>query len=474
MSGEMKWPVGVVRGDLVAWDGNAPQRITGGIAPGYGAGPFLAPSVLQFGADGLPEWTLLPYFASLGIKNWLWVGAPYPTVNNPPWNTDPGDLTAGQLIIPNHRDFSSVGSMQLGLVDVYADATNQFPMIIRGENVPTALRLFAAGAAAGLAGSVPMVRGYSTGGTTASPTQTLANKELLRLSAGGFQFTPSGGTFFDDAGYLSFFARQNWTPTTTASFVAMALTPLGSTTQTGCYWFFPEGLSTAGWIYAGGNSNAPFDTAAGTIASTARIYPGNQGSWYLDFVSGQPIIAMDSSDFLTYDRVNNYFQLYIGSSVSFQMGPTAIEYRSYGARVTNTAVNKVVAPATVVAMTWDSEDYDIGNCHSTTVNTSRLSAPVNGRFHITGGVYWNAEPLSTTSLLLLRISKNGTPIPGARTFEAPIASIGVNGHAQNISIDVAMNFGDYVELEVFFDAGAANRNINLSNGSFSMHYIGGL
>lgn len=119
-----------------------------------------------------------------------------------------------------------------------------------------------------------------------------------------------------------------------------------------------------------------------------------------------------------------------------------------------------------------ADDYDTDSMHDTGSNTTKLVAPIAGKYHITAGVQWSAEALSTTTLLLLRLDYNGAALAGGRLYFPPLSSLAVNGQGQSIGIDLMMAANDYVEAVVYFDAGASNRTIDRALSAFSMYYIG--
>lgn len=141
-------------------------------------------------------------------------------------------------------------------------------------------------------------------------------------------------------------------------------------------------------------------------------------------------------------------------------------------RATNASGSLTVAAATVVAVTFAAEDYDSNALHSTSAATSRLVAAIAGRYMVSGGVQWTAEALSTTTFVLARLSKNGTPIPGATQLTPVNGVIATTGQYQNLAIEVSLAAAEYVEIEVFFDAGAASRHLTLAGCSLGMHYVG--
>jgi hypothetical protein len=127
-----------------------------------------------------------------------------------------------------------------------------------------------------------------------------------------------------------------------------------------------------------------------------------------------------------------------------------------GARAFNSA-NISIPNATFTALTFDSEDYDSGSAyHHPTVNTGRLTVPFG-----MGGIYIIIGQIAFTGGAGVRgvqIRLNGTTII-ASNFVNP-----VTGASTDLMVTTEYNLavGDYVELLVYQDSGAA---INVLRGA---------
>mgnify|MGYP001615564739 CR=1 FL=1 len=113
------------------------------------------------------------------------------------------------------------------------------------------------------------------------------------------------------------------------------------------------------------------------------------------------------------------------------------------ARVYNNA-NQTITTATVTALTFNSESYDNGALHSTSINTSRLTAAVAGRYLVHGFVWFNSN---TTGQRQARLHKNGTVVTHAIV---PGSAVAIVIHVSDI-LDLTAN--DYMELCVYQDSG---------------------
>jgi len=102
--------------------------------------------------------------------------------------------------------------------------------------------------------------------------------------------------------------------------------------------------------------------------------------------------------------------------------------------------------STVTPITFTSEAFDTASLHSTTTNTSRLTAPVKGLYSVTGSVGISAD---TGGKRELYIYKNGALVQ----TESALPLLNGNATYMGISTLVAMNAADYVELEVYQGSG---------------------
>jgi hypothetical protein len=111
---------------------------------------------------------------------------------------------------------------------------------------------------------------------------------------------------------------------------------------------------------------------------------------------------------------------------------------------------------TYTAVTFDTEAYDTGACHSTSSNTSRLTVPSGG-----GGLYeiWaNIDFASNaTGFRYAEFYLNGATVIDVTAIPA------VNGTvtAWEMNTKRLLSAGDYVELRVYQNSGGA---LNITGG----------
>lgn len=128
-------------------------------------------------------------------------------------------------------------------------------------------------------------------------------------------------------------------------------------------------------------------------------------------------------------------------------------------RVTH-STTQTVATATPTALTFDTETWDTNALHSTSSNTSRLTATVGGKYLVQGSFTWD---INSSGFRAAHILKNGATIY-ARKREPTIVSATAGTWSQ-VSGMVDLAAGDYVELIATQDSGTTR---TIDNKEFSM------
>lgn len=131
-----------------------------------------------------------------------------------------------------------------------------------------------------------------------------------------------------------------------------------------------------------------------------------------------------------------------GHSLSSSKQPRASAY--------NSAVQSVPTGA-FTTITFDSEDFNVGAMHSTSVNSSRMTVPTGG-----AGLYYIRTKLrfalAGETQVAIQLLKNGSAI--SIHDETPVSDVEVS------SMQV-LAAGDYIEVQAFHDAAG---NINIGSG----------
>jgi hypothetical protein len=150
------------------------------------------------------------------------------------------------------------------------------------------------------------------------------------------------------------------------------------------------------------------------------------------------------------------------------LAPGAVGTAQFGtipaARVTNSN-DEAVANGLPTTLTFDTNAYDNDSIHSTTTNPSRLTAPLRGIYEVTGQVEWSTD---SSGYIGAQIGKDGTEQVGA-DVRVPAPS-GISSFEQ-VTAQVQLNVGDYVELVVQQSSGATLTAFK-SGTWLAMHWVG--
>lgn len=115
------------------------------------------------------------------------------------------------------------------------------------------------------------------------------------------------------------------------------------------------------------------------------------------------------------------------------------------------SANPSISSATATALPWDSEIFDVGSLHSTSVSNTRITVPAGGEtglWLISAQVQWDTN---TTGMREVKIRKNGSS-DLAVSRHGPIAGQLVH---TVIATDNSPTAGDYYEAVVTQDSGGA-------------------
>lgn len=174
---------------------------------------------------------------------------------------------------------------------------------------------------------------------------------------------------------------------------------------------------------------------------------------------------VDGIDDVLASHVNNLQDAVVAVETFIGAGGLSL---SQGVRVFNSA-NLTIDTGSWTTLTFDSESYDLNGMHSTSSNTSRLTAQRAGVYSIFGSIRFATS--SSGTLRGVRIVVNGSVII-ALDLRPP------NGAASTVNITIASCYklavNDYVELQVYQDTGG---NLNVERASayspeFGMQQVG--
>jgi hypothetical protein len=195
--------------------------------------------------------------------------------------------------------------------------------------------------------------------------------------------------------------------------------------------------TTTNNFQAGGNSTLNAVTLRGALIPTGSSGLINlQGTnLYGSTAAPNPFLRYDSTlaGWQVSDNANTKLQIAADGNVTLPLQPRC--------SVFNSAVQAISSGAGAVALTFDSELFDVGGFHSTGSNPSRLTVPAgsSGLYSCYGQVFYNT--LST--VMNLRLLKNSS-------IEALVQA--VTGAGFGITVPVAAllqcDGGDILELSL--------------------------
>lgn len=153
-----------------------------------------------------------------------------------------------------------------------------------------------------------------------------------------------------------------------------------------------------------------------------------------------------------------YFNQEIRDNVSFLANPPAC-------RVTNTAVQSV-GNAAWTAMTFDTELFDTDSMHSTSSNTSRITATTAGLYLFTGAIAWTANATGQRGCAF-RKNSSGTnnPTDSGSLYTAVTNTTATYTPAAML---IKLAAADYVELVGYQSSGGP---LNTADQTLGFHYF---
>lgn len=109
------------------------------------------------------------------------------------------------------------------------------------------------------------------------------------------------------------------------------------------------------------------------------------------------------------------------------------------------------------AIPFDQEEYDVGGCHSTVSNTTRIYAPDAGRYLMTFVAGWEGVPAGRR---LWHFVKNGS----VQLAQTELAMSSTGECSGDLAVVRRLAAGDYVEVLAFQDSGG---NLQMYQGTWT-------
>jgi hypothetical protein len=114
------------------------------------------------------------------------------------------------------------------------------------------------------------------------------------------------------------------------------------------------------------------------------------------------------------------------------------------------SANQSLTTATDTALSWDTNDFDVGGIHETVTHPTRFTAPVDGIYLMTAYIQFAA---AANGSRMAAIRKNGVG-GGVYVAASNALTVGTITKSQrSVSAAVALSAGDYLEAIAFQDCG---------------------
>jgi hypothetical protein len=110
--------------------------------------------------------------------------------------------------------------------------------------------------------------------------------------------------------------------------------------------------------------------------------------------------------------------------------------------------SQAIADTTLTALTWPVEAFDTDSYHSTSVNTSRFTAALAGKYEVSASVRWDSNTTGAREVYVVANGVTGTRIAGS--VQAAAANL-----VQTVTAVVDLAASEYVEIYVRQDSGGS-------------------
>jgi hypothetical protein len=135
-----------------------------------------------------------------------------------------------------------------------------------------------------------------------------------------------------------------------------------------------------------------------------------------------------------------------------------------GASVYKSAAQSI-ANDTLTTVTWNSEDFDTNDFHSTSTNTGRFTIPVAGKYLINAMIGWDTTANTNTKTVTMR--KNGADL-----FKSNGLGSNKDYQSQSLQYIASAAVNDYFEILVYQTSGGSLNILQNANSTYQISYLG--
>jgi hypothetical protein len=128
------------------------------------------------------------------------------------------------------------------------------------------------------------------------------------------------------------------------------------------------------------------------------------------------------------------------------------------------AGSQAVANRVLTSVNFPIEHYDTADLHSTSANTSRLTAPVAGIYRMSTNLLWESNPTGQRELIF----ELNAASPLSHHIPAFVTAPATAGDMQQLSTEIKLAAGDFVEVRVLQSSGGS---LNVTANFFTMSWV---
>ena len=351
------------------------------------------------------------------------------TGTNPKFTATGDDTNVGMLLVPKGTGGVGIGTVTAPALlldiqnsDTSVNSGNARAKIVSSDNQVAAWEMYE-NTSSNYGWKMQQAGGSNVFKITSAPGETASDIDRVTIER--------------DGGEMTVAATEAWA-STNGSDTALAVTHTATSNNSGVTKY---GVSST-------------VTGAGTSSTNVGLYAAASGAttnYDAVFPNGKVGVGMSAPT----------EALEVTGNIKLTNASNIVKGNDISARVYNSA-NISINNNTETALTFDTERYDTDTIHSTSSNTSRLTATTAGKYIISGNVSIATNSSGSRALI---IYLNGS----TKIAQTHLQNNGAGNSDINISTIYSLAATDYVELFAYQSSGGS-LNVN-ATGNFSPEFM---